>query len=103
MDITAVNRSSMPASVGSVPDVPVQKAQQNRDIVKAIRAVNGAETFGQDNHLTFQKDQYSHHMVIRVVNKKTGDVVLQIPSEEVLRLAEDLQKQQADSSTVKDV
>jgi uncharacterized FlaG/YvyC family protein len=100
MDITAVSRS-MPASVGSVPDVPVQKAQENRDIVKAVRALNGAETFGQDNHLTFQKDLHSHHMVIRVVNGKTGDVVLQIPSEEVLLMAEDLKKQQANSSPLK--
>jgi uncharacterized FlaG/YvyC family protein len=99
MDITAVSRS-MPASVGSVPDVPVQKAQENRDIVKAVKALNGAETFGQDNHLTFHKDQYSHQMVIRVVNQKTGDVVLQIPSEEVLRMAEDLRKQEAVSAAV---
>ena len=93
MDITAVNRS-MPASVGSVP-VPVQKAQENRDIVKAVRALNGAETFGQDNHLTFQRDLYSHQMVLRVVNQKSGDVILQLPSEEALRMAEDLQRQLA--------
>ena len=97
MDITAVNRS-MPASVGSVPDVPMQKAQENRDIVKAVRALNGAETFGQDNHLTFQRDLYSHQMVLRVVNQKSGDVVLQLPSVEALRMAEDLQRQQADSA-----
>ena len=97
MDITAVNRS-MPATVGSVPDVPVQRAQENRDIVKAVRALNGAETFGQDNHLTFQRDLYSHQMVLRVVNQKSGDVVLQLPSAEALRMAEDLQRQQADSA-----
>ena len=91
MDITAVNRS-IPASVGAVSEVPVQKAQENRDIVKAVRALNATEMFGQDNRLTFQRDLYSHQMVVRVVNKKTGDVVLQIPSEEVLRMAEDLKK-----------
>ncbi|HXB71277.1 MAG TPA: flagellar protein FlaG [Candidatus Acidoferrales bacterium] len=97
MDITAVSRS-MPASVGSVPDVPVQKAQENRDIVKAVRALNGAESFGQDNHLSFQRDPYSHQMVLRVVNQKSGDVVLQLPSEEALRMAEDLKRLQADAS-----
>jgi uncharacterized FlaG/YvyC family protein len=99
MDITAVNRS-MPASVGAVSEIPGQKARENRDIVKAVKALNSTEMFGQDNHLTFQRDLYSHQMVLRVVNRKTEEVVLQIPSEEVLRLAEDLKPQAADSSPV---
>ena len=94
MDITAVNRN-LPASVGAVSEVPVQKAQENRDIVKAVRALNATEMFGQDNHLSFQRDLYSHQMVLQVVNRKTQEVVLQIPSEDVLRMAQDLKQQQA--------
>ena len=93
MDITAVNRN-MTASVGAVSEIPVQKAQENRDIIKAVRALNATEMFGQDNHLTFQRDLYSHQMVLRVVNQKTGDVVLQVPAEDVLRMAKDLKQQQ---------
>ena len=94
MDITAVNRG-LPASVGAVSDIPVPKAQEHRDIVRAVRALNQTETCGQDNHLTFHRDQYSRQMVLRVVNRKTGDVVLQVPSEDVLRMAESLKQRQA--------
>lgn len=94
MDISAVNRG-LPASIGAVSDVPVQNAQDNRDIVHAVRALNAAEMFGQDNLLTFQRDLQSRQMVLRVVNQETDEVVLQIPSEQVLRMAEDLKKQEA--------
>jgi len=95
MDVTAVDRG-LPASLGAVSDIPLPKAQENRDIVKAVRALNATEMFGQDNSLTFQRDLYSRQMVLRVINQKTQEVLLQIPAEDVLRMAKDLQPQQAD-------
>jgi uncharacterized FlaG/YvyC family protein len=97
VDITAVN-SGMNASVALTPEVPVEKAAENRAIVQSIKALNGAEMFGQDNQLVFQRDQFSHHMVVRVINRKSQEVVSQIPAEYLLRLAEDLKPQQADSA-----
>jgi flagellar protein FlaG len=88
MDITAVSHS-LPAPVAAAPEVPPQQAADNRAIIQAVKAVNGTEMFGHDNLLTFQRDQRSQRMVIRVVNRKTNEVVSQIPAEYLLRLAED--------------
>lgn len=89
MDITAVNRN-LPVVPAPADAVPVEKSAENRDVVQAVKAVNGAELLGEDNELTFQRDPDTRRMVIRVVNRKTREVVSQVPAEYVLRLAADL-------------
>jgi uncharacterized FlaG/YvyC family protein len=93
MDINSVNRS-VHTSVAAAAAIPVEKAAENREVVQAVKALNGTEMFGQDNQLLFQRDPQSQRMVVRVVNRKTNEVVSQIPSEYVLRLAEDLKRNQ---------
>jgi uncharacterized FlaG/YvyC family protein len=80
----------MNASVAVTPAVPVAKAAENREIVQAVKALNGTEMFGKDNQLVFERDRHSHRMVIRVINRNTQEVVSQFPAEYLLRLAEDL-------------
>jgi uncharacterized FlaG/YvyC family protein len=94
MDISSVSRT-LHTSVATEAPSPVEQAAENRVVVQAIKAVNGTEMFGQDNQLMFQRDPKSQRMVVRVVNRKTNEVVSQIPAEYVLRLAEELKKQQA--------
>jgi uncharacterized FlaG/YvyC family protein len=89
MDINAVDRNA-PALHAPAPVTTVDKAAENREIVQAVKAVNGTEMFGQDNELMFQRDLETKRMVVRVVNRKTGEVITQVPSEHVLRLADDL-------------
>jgi uncharacterized FlaG/YvyC family protein len=92
MDITAVNRvQALPATA---PAIPVDQAAEKREVVQAVKALNGTEMFGQENELLFQRDSQTQRMVIRVVNRKTKEVVTQVPPEYVLRLAEDLKRQQ---------
>jgi uncharacterized FlaG/YvyC family protein len=79
--------------VAPAATVPVDQAAENREVVKAVKALNGTEMFGDDNQLTFRRDPETQRMVIRVVNRKTEEVVTQIPPEYVLRLAEDLKRQ----------
>jgi uncharacterized FlaG/YvyC family protein len=92
MDITAINRGEVslhaPAAV-----TPVEKGAEHRQVVQAIKAVNGTEMFGPENELQFQKDPQTKRMVVRVVNRQTREVMSQVPPEYVLRLAEDLRKQ----------
>jgi uncharacterized FlaG/YvyC family protein len=94
MDVNAVNTSAHALSA-PVQAIPVERAAENRDLVQAVKALNGTEMFGQDNELTFQRDLQSRRMVIRVVNRQTQEVVSQVPPEYVLRLAEDLKSQSA--------
>jgi uncharacterized FlaG/YvyC family protein len=100
MDINSVNGATN-APTAAMPDIPQSKAAENRSIIQAVKAVNGTEMFGQDNHLTFERDPASKQMVIQVVNQQTHEVVLQIPPEYVLRLAEDLKQQEANASHCK--
>jgi uncharacterized FlaG/YvyC family protein len=94
MDINAVDRSAHGTAAPAAP-APVDAAAENRDVVRAVKALNGTEMFGEDNQLTFRRDPETQRMVIRVVNRKTDEVVSQIPAEYVLRLAEDLKSKSA--------
>jgi len=90
MDIAPLNRVAQ-APAATVPAIPAEEANQNRQVIQAVKALNGSEMFG-DNELMFQKDQQTHKMVVRVVDRKTREVITQIPPEYVLRLAEDSRK-----------
>jgi len=92
MDITAINRGESGLHAPA-PVTPVSKeAAENRQVIQAVKAVNGTEMFGPENELQFQKDPQTKRMVVKVVNRKTREVLSQVPSESLLRLAEDLLK-----------
>ena len=91
MDITAVTREA--ALPTTAPVVPVEQSVENREIVQAVKALNATEMFGQDNELTFQRDLRTQRMVVRLVNRKTQEVVSQVPAEYVLRLADGVRPQ----------
>ena len=89
MEITAIDRSAQPHAA-PVATIPADQAAENREVVRAVKALNATEMFGQENQLLFRRDPESQRMVVRVVNRKTEEVVSQIPAEYILRLAEDL-------------
>ena len=89
MEITGVGRSVQPVTA-PVETMRPDQAAENREVIRAVQALNGTEMFGDQNQLTFQRDQATQRMVVRIVNRKTNEVVSQIPPEYVLRLAEDL-------------
>ena len=80
--------------IGSPVSAPVEPApsrrltDEQRTVVQAVKAVNGAQLYGQENQLTYAIDQTSKRVVVRIVNRDTGKLVEQIPPEYVLRLAE---------------
>ena len=89
MEITSMGPKAAPVAAPAQTVRPDQAAE-NRDVVRAVKALNGTEMFGEENQLTFQRDPATHRMVIRIINQRTKEVVSQIPPEYVLRLAEDL-------------
>jgi flagellar protein FlaG len=68
-----------------------QKAEQ-QDLVRAVKAVNASGLMGSDQELTFSMDRESRKVVVRVIDKETHEVLLQIPNEQVLRMAQNLPK-----------
>ena len=61
---------------------------RNRELVQAIREVNESGRLGDKNMIVFIMDHGTRQPVMRIVNVETKEVVAQIPSETVLRVAE---------------
>lgn len=95
MDMGRIPQSSSGAGsagsavAGSQPVTP-ENAEQRRNLIQAVKAINASELLGQQNELTFVVDRATHRTIVRVVNKDTREVVMQIPAESVLRMAADL-------------
>ncbi len=66
---------------------------ENRTLIQAVRKVNEAELMGQDNELSYQVDRDTHRVILRLVNRKTNEVIRQIPPEYVLQLAREMREQ----------
>lgn len=90
MDISSVTRSA-PAPAPTVQAEPADKSAEKREVVQAVKALNSTEMFG-DNELQFQQDPQTKRLVVRVVDRKTKEVLSQVPPEYVLRLAQTLKQ-----------
>jgi uncharacterized FlaG/YvyC family protein len=88
MNISSSNPSA-PLIVHSVTIVPPEVATERRQLVQAAKSVNASGTLGE-NQLVFAVDPTTHHIIMRVENRDTGEVVLQVPPENVMQMAEDL-------------
>lgn len=72
------------------PVVP-ERLAEHRELIQAVKALNGTEMLGQNNELIFSLDRGTHRTVVKIVNRETNEVIRQIPPEVVLRLAQELQ------------
>ncbi len=91
MQISGTDRVA-PGPHAPTPVAPLDAAAEARDIVQAVKALNGTEMFGPENELRFQKDPQTQRMLVRLVNRKTQEVLTQVPAEYLLRLAQDQKK-----------
>lgn len=61
------------------------------ELVKPIQRINEAmRHYGVEFHL----QEFGHRVVTRIIDRESGEVIRQIPSEEVLRIAESLERMQ---------
>jgi len=89
MNISSISSLASHLNAATQPLEAKQSAQEQKALIQAVKAVNAAELFGQENELTFVIDRAAGIAVVRIVNRKTGEVVQQIPSEQVLKLADE--------------
>jgi uncharacterized FlaG/YvyC family protein len=87
MDITSITPNGY--SLPPTPAVPAEEVAQRRELVQAAKSINASGVLGQ-NQLVFMVDRATHRAIIRVEDRDTHEVVLQLPPEYVLRLAQDL-------------
>ncbi len=79
--------SGVPVITEVANSLPGDQGLVNRDMVRAIHAVNASEMFGSDEELTFYVDPRSKKVIVRLVKRTNGEVVRQIPADYVLELA----------------
>jgi uncharacterized FlaG/YvyC family protein len=88
MNISLISTLSSHLTTAAQP-APPRPTEDQKALIQAVKAVNAAEMFGQENELTFIIDRAAGIAVVRIVNRKTGAVVQQIPNEQVLKMAEE--------------
>lgn len=86
MDLPSVRPDATPVLLVEQPVTP-REAAERRQLVKAVKAVNESNLFGYAAELTYAVDRASKKTVVRIVDRETRELIQQIPSEEVLRLA----------------
>jgi uncharacterized FlaG/YvyC family protein len=92
-DVMEVNRVNSPVSAAAIALAQTDsKLQTTPEMAHAVTAINAAKLFGQDSELTFAMDRESKRTIIRLVDRKTGKVIQQIPTENVLLMAQDARK-----------
>jgi flagellar protein FlaG len=69
-----------------------ERPAESRELIRAVQAINEAELFGAGSELTFSPDRYTQRTVLKIVDRKTKEVLRQIPAERVLRLANELKR-----------
>jgi flagellar protein FlaG len=62
---------------------------QERELIKAVKAVNSTDLFGYSSELTFIFDRHTGRALVRVIDRNTREVVMQVPPEYVIRMAEE--------------
>ncbi len=73
---------------GSAPE----QAARNRELIKAIKTINDGGSLGPTNELRFGFDPDTGQALIKIVNRVTNEVVMQLPPESTLRAAQILKE-----------
>lgn len=63
---------------------------ERQKVVSAIRALSQGNMFGENRELTFSLDRSTRRMIIQVIDRDTGDTVMTLPPEYVLRLSQSM-------------
>jgi flagellar protein FlaG len=87
MDISAIQTDAY--SLSQATRSASAEVAQRRQVIQAARTVNESGVMGQ-NQLVFLVDRQTHRPIIRVEDRETHEVVMQLPPEYVLRLADEL-------------
>ncbi len=89
MEIRSISTDLVaPVAPQATPSPAVQA--QDREVIRAVKALSGTQMFGENNELTFVLDRETRRPLVRIVDRETKEVIRQIPPEIALRLAAEL-------------
>jgi len=91
MDTGSINPVTFALATSLSSSQTAERRAEQREIIKAVQALNGAEFFGQGRELQFTLDRDTKRPVLKIVDRQTGEVVAQVPPEHVLKLARQIE------------
>lgn len=65
-----------------------QQAARNREVIRAVQGVNDSGRLNDGVELRYALEGKTGRLLVRLVNPVTDEVIRQVPSETVLRVAE---------------
>lgn len=77
----------------SESDLPAKSVPSSEQVAEALNVVNKAAVFEQRS-LSFMMDETSGRSIVKVMDKSTDQLIRQIPSEELLKVAQDIKRLQ---------
>lgn len=89
MEITSLNLN-WTVQEAAVGDAGFERPAEARQLIRAVRKLNEIQYVGSDRELTFLIDRENRRILLRIVDRETGEVVQQLPPEYVLRIAKEL-------------
>lgn len=94
MEIGSWSTGNLVAGASSGTPAPAaemtsQQLNEQRQLIRAVKALNASDLFGQNSELTFVFDRQTQRALVRVIDKHTHEIVMQIPPEYVIRMAEE--------------
>ena len=93
MELTSINTLAAAVPAPAQSPLPAEVVEDRRSLIHAVKAVNEAELYGSENELSFSIDRASKRPVVKIIDRKTHEVIQQIPNEHVLRMAEEISQQ----------
>ena len=92
MNTNSIHNQEAPAVPLDSQNHNPQLVAQQRRLRQAVHAINKAEAYGPRSELNLSVDQATRLPLLQVVDKETKQVLLQIPTESVLRMVQNLPK-----------
>ena len=87
-------KDSQPAQIDSVQPLMGEQAELDvGEVLEAVQKANAALTSNQSN-LKFMLDTESGRSIVQIIDRETEEVLKQIPSVEMLKIAKALEKMQ---------
>jgi len=89
------SNTEIQAKVAKVSEIELvdKPAPSSEQVLEALNIVNKAAVFEQRS-LSFMMDETSGRSIIKVMDKSTDQLIRQIPSEELLKVAQDIKRLQ---------
>ena len=92
---TTTPAAEMARSVWTTEAKTPEMRAESRELIRAVKKLNESGKpemkFGKDSELTFLLDRETGKPVVRIIDKRTHEVIQQIPPEYVLRMADELE------------